>query len=112
MIADVSGKGIPAALFMALSVTVLRFGMTLNLAPEEVTRRANEMIISEQRSRMFATTFVAYIAIDSGEMVFASGDIIQHCCIVLKLNSVNMSPPQGSLSAFLNRPNLSRRTGS
>ncbi|MBN2306321.1 MAG: SpoIIE family protein phosphatase [Anaerolineae bacterium] len=73
VIADVSGKGIPAALFMALSVTVLRFGMTLNLPPAEVTRRANEMIISEQRSRMFATTWISYIALDTGQFEFASG---------------------------------------
>ena len=73
MIADVSGKGIPAALFMALSVTVLRFGMTLNLSPDEVTRRANEMIISEQRSRMFATTLIAYITPGTGDIEFASG---------------------------------------
>jgi len=73
VIADVSGKGIPAALFMALSVTVLRFGMTLNLPPDEVTRRANDMILSEQRSRMFATTFVSYIALDTGDTLFSSG---------------------------------------
>ncbi len=73
VIADVSGKGIPAALFMALSVTVLRFGMQMNLAPEEVTRRANELIISEQRSRMFATTFVGYITPENGAIEFSSG---------------------------------------
>lgn len=73
VIADVSGKGIPAALFMALSVTVLRFGMSLNLPPDEVTRRSNELIIADQRSRMFATTFVAYLDLQTGEMQFASG---------------------------------------
>jgi phosphoserine phosphatase RsbU/P len=73
VIADVSGKGIPAALFMALSVTVLRYGMSINLPPDEVLRHANEMIISEQRSRMFATTFIGYLAPDSGEMLFACG---------------------------------------
>ena len=73
MIADVSGKGIPAALFMALSVTVLRFGVSLGLPPDEVTRRANELIIADQRSRMFATTFVAYVSLQTGETQFASG---------------------------------------
>lgn len=73
VIADVSGKGIPAALFMALSVTVLRFGMSINLPPDEVTRRANELIIADQRSRMFATTFVAYVSLDTGETQFSSG---------------------------------------
>lgn len=73
VIADVSGKGIPAALFMALSVTVLRYGMSINLPPHEVLHHANEMIISEQRSRMFATTFVGYLDPASGEMRFACG---------------------------------------
>lgn len=73
VIADVSGKGIPAALFMALSVTVLRYGMSINLPPDEVLRHANEMIISEQRSRMFATAFVGYLTPASGEMLFACG---------------------------------------
>lgn len=73
VIADVSGKGIPAALFMALSVTVLRFGISLRLPPEEVIQRANEIIISEQRSKMFATTFVGYLDLAGGGLRFASG---------------------------------------
>lgn len=72
-IADVSGKGIPAALFMALSVTMLRFGMRFQLAPQEVTRQANEGIIADQRSRMFATTFVCYLDLTTGAVEFSSG---------------------------------------
>ncbi|NDJ77345.1 MAG: SpoIIE family protein phosphatase, partial [Chloroflexi bacterium] len=73
IIADVSGKGIPAALFMALSVTMLRFGMSLGLSPEEVTQRANELLLAEQRSRMFATTFIGYIDLENGGVDVASG---------------------------------------
>jgi sigma-B regulation protein RsbU (phosphoserine phosphatase) len=47
--------------------------MSLDLPPHEVTRRANELIIADQRSRMFATTFVGYISLDSGEIEFSSG---------------------------------------
>jgi len=72
-IADVSGKGIPAALFMALTVTVLRFGMSLGLPPAEVVDRANELILADQRSRMFATAFVGYLNLHNGELWFASG---------------------------------------
>ena len=68
MIADVSGKGVPAALFMALSVTVLRFGVMMNLTPDEVARRANVMILDEQRSHMFATAFLAYLAQEGGAL--------------------------------------------
>jgi serine phosphatase RsbU (regulator of sigma subunit)/anti-sigma regulatory factor (Ser/Thr protein kinase) len=72
VIADVSGKGIPAALFMALSVTVLRFAMGLSLTPGELMKRANQAILADQRSKMFATVFVGYLDPISGSLQFAS----------------------------------------
>jgi sigma-B regulation protein RsbU (phosphoserine phosphatase) len=72
VIADVSGKGVPAALFMALSVTVLRFAMSLGFSPAELMSRANRAIISDQRSRMFATVFVGYLDLEAGVLQFAS----------------------------------------
>jgi sigma-B regulation protein RsbU (phosphoserine phosphatase) len=71
-IADVSGKGVPAALFMALSVTVLRFAMGLNFSPSELMNHTNQAIISTQKSRMFATVFAGYLDLDSNTMQFAS----------------------------------------
>jgi serine phosphatase RsbU (regulator of sigma subunit) len=72
VIADVSGKGVPAALFMALSVTVLRFAMGLNFAPDELMDRANRAILSDQKSRLFATVFVGYLDLESSVLQFAS----------------------------------------
>ncbi len=72
VVADVSGKGIPAALFMALSVTVLRFAMRMNLAPDELLRHANEAILNTQQSRMFTTAIVAYVDFASGEVELGS----------------------------------------
>jgi sigma-B regulation protein RsbU (phosphoserine phosphatase) len=72
VIADVSGKGVPAALFMALSVTVLRFAMGLNFAPDELMDRANRAILSDQQSRLFATVFVGYLDLESSVLQFAS----------------------------------------
>jgi sigma-B regulation protein RsbU (phosphoserine phosphatase) len=72
VIADVSGKGVPAALFMALTTTVLRFAMSLGFPPDELLDHANLAIIADQRSKMFATVFVGFLALDSGSMEFAS----------------------------------------
>jgi sigma-B regulation protein RsbU (phosphoserine phosphatase) len=72
VIADVSGKGVPAALFMALSVTVLRFAMGLNFSPDELMDRANRAIVSDQQSKMFATVFVGYLDLESSSLEFAS----------------------------------------
>ncbi|MCP4539433.1 MAG: SpoIIE family protein phosphatase [Chloroflexi bacterium] len=73
VIADVSGKGVPAALFMALTVTVLRFAMSLELTPGELLAHVNARLISDQKSKMFATVFVGYLDLESGTMQFASG---------------------------------------
>ncbi len=72
IIADVSGKGVPAALFMALSVTVLRFAMGLGFSPCVLLYRANDAILADQRSKMFATAFVAYLDAATGVVQFAS----------------------------------------
>jgi serine phosphatase RsbU (regulator of sigma subunit)/anti-sigma regulatory factor (Ser/Thr protein kinase) len=72
VIADVSGKGVPAALFMALTTTVLRFAMSLNFAPDQLMDQANQAILSDQRSKMFATVFVGYVDLDSGAIRYAS----------------------------------------
>ncbi|MFP4322474.1 MAG: SpoIIE family protein phosphatase [Anaerolineales bacterium] len=71
-IADVSGKGIPAALLMAMCVTLLRFGLTLGLTPRELIANANHALIEQQRSRMFATLFIAYITPEDGQVAYVS----------------------------------------
>ncbi|MBX3083471.1 MAG: SpoIIE family protein phosphatase [Anaerolineae bacterium] len=74
VIADVCGKSIPAALFMALSVTVLRFIMQLEFSPVQLLHHANHVINSyNEQSKMFASIFVAYLDFATGEMHYASG---------------------------------------
>jgi serine phosphatase RsbU (regulator of sigma subunit) len=57
VIADVSGKGVPAALFMALSRTLIRANATDNPTPAKAIRRANDMISEDGRANMFVTLF-------------------------------------------------------
>jgi sigma-B regulation protein RsbU (phosphoserine phosphatase) len=57
IIADVSGKGVPAALFMALSRTVLRATATWHARPGDAIRDANAMITADAGSGMFVTLF-------------------------------------------------------
>jgi sigma-B regulation protein RsbU (phosphoserine phosphatase) len=58
MIADVSGKGIPAALFMALSRIVVRVNATwYGRRPAAAIRDANTIIAHDSRSSMFVTLF-------------------------------------------------------
>lgn len=72
IIGDVSGKGVPAALFMTLCVAVMRFGVSLRLTAGELLNYTNQLLVSFNRhSRMFATILVAYIDFATGEITLS-----------------------------------------
>ncbi len=57
LVADVSGKGIPAALFMALSRIVVRVNALLHRDPAKVIYSSNNTITQDSKSGMFVTLF-------------------------------------------------------
>ncbi|MDD1686365.1 SpoIIE family protein phosphatase [Methanoregula sp.] len=61
VIADVSGKGVPAALFMALSRTLIRASTLVNADPALSIAHANRMIYEDSKSSMFVTLFYAVL---------------------------------------------------
>ncbi len=61
VIADVAGKGVPAALFMALSRTVLRANALVPRSAREAVREANMLIAEDAKSGMFVTLFYAVV---------------------------------------------------
>ncbi len=63
VIADVSGKGIPASLIMAMCRTVLRTQMEGTISPAEVLRRANRILYPDISEEMFIT--MALVILDS-----------------------------------------------
>ncbi len=60
-IADVSGKGVPAALFMALSRTIVRANATRSPDVVSVIQDANKLITADAKSGMFVTLFYAIL---------------------------------------------------
>ena len=66
VIADVSGKGVPAALFMALSRTLIRASTLANADPAAAIGHANQLICEDSKTSMFVTLF--YAILDSGAM--------------------------------------------
>ncbi|MCF0202296.1 MAG: fused response regulator/phosphatase [Bacteroidaceae bacterium] len=65
-IADVSGKGIPAALFMAVSRTILRTKGLSSLNPIEVVEQANNMLAEDNERCMFVTVLYGILDLTTG----------------------------------------------
>lgn len=72
LIADVSDKGMPAALFMALTRTLVRAVVNETASPAEVLRRVNALIIPDNRQGMFVTAVYGVLALGTGKFTYAN----------------------------------------
>ena len=66
VIADVSGKGVPAALFMSMSSMLLRFFCTPGASPAEILQKVNERILEYNRNMMFVTVWLGILDLKTG----------------------------------------------
>ncbi len=73
VIGDVSGKGVPAALFMAICKTLLKTEALRGLPPSEVLARVNRTLIPDNDSLMFVTVFLLVLDLETGELQWADG---------------------------------------
>ena len=73
VIGDVSGKGIPAAIFMAVSRTLIRATGLKGISVEECIDYANQLLCSESSSCMFVTVFYGIIDVDTGTIDYVNG---------------------------------------
>jgi sigma-B regulation protein RsbU (phosphoserine phosphatase) len=72
-VGDVSGKGIPAALFMAVTRTLLRALAFQIPEPAELLAELNNRLSEDNPSNMFVTLFYGVLDLRTGALVFASG---------------------------------------
>jgi sigma-B regulation protein RsbU (phosphoserine phosphatase) len=72
VVADVSDKGMPAALFMALSRSIVRASMDPALSLAESIQRANHLICQDSTSGMFITLFFAQIDPQAGRVTYVN----------------------------------------
>ena len=72
VIADVSGKGIPAALFMMASKIILQSCAMLGHSVTEILEKTNETICSNNQAEMFVTVWVGILEISTGKLTAAN----------------------------------------
>jgi len=73
VIGDVSGKGVPAALYMARLVSDFRFYTQLNRDPSTTLTKINEVLVERGRRGMFVTLQYASLNLVKGSVTIASG---------------------------------------
>jgi sigma-B regulation protein RsbU (phosphoserine phosphatase) len=72
LIGDVSGKGVPAALFMVISKTLLKTEALRDSSPDKVLFEVNNILFPDNDACMFATVFCVILNIETGELQFAN----------------------------------------
>lgn len=68
VIADVSGKGVPAALFMMMVKIMLQNCVLAGLGPKQAMEQVNQLIIENNRESMFVTVWLGILDIPSGKL--------------------------------------------
>lgn len=72
VIADVSGKGVPASLFMAVTKTLIKATAKAGLSPADILGRVNDEIAHDNEQSMFVTVFCAILDLRSGVMSYTN----------------------------------------
>jgi serine phosphatase RsbU (regulator of sigma subunit)/putative methionine-R-sulfoxide reductase with GAF domain len=73
VIADVADKGVPAALYMALTRTLIRTVAFDGASPARTLARANNLILADARAELFVTAFYAILDAGTGRVRYANG---------------------------------------
>ncbi len=71
VIADVADKGMPAALFMALTRALLRAAALEDESPADVLARVNDLLFPDAQHGMFVTVVYAVLSLETGEMAYS-----------------------------------------
>lgn len=73
VVGDVSGKGVPAALFMAITCSMLRACCPDRPDPGAAMTACNDMLAAHNEETMFVTLFLAYYDPETGACTYANG---------------------------------------
>lgn len=72
VIADVSGKGVPAALFMVIAKTLLKNQAQFSRSPKEILETVNNQLCENNKAEMFVTVWFSIMEISTGKVVAAN----------------------------------------
>ena len=72
IVADVSGKGVPAALFMVVAKTLIKNNAQSGIRPKEVFEKVNGILCDGNEAGMFVTAFMGYLDVNTGRFIYVN----------------------------------------
>lgn len=99
-IGDVSGHGIPAALFMARCIGLMRIAAMGTARPDELIAKINEQLCIGNDTNLFVTLFCGFLDLATGRLVYSNGG---HCAplMISGGRALGISLPKGTLVGAL-----------
>ncbi len=95
VVGDVSGKGVPAALFMVITKTLLKDACAHSINPAEIFERVNTILCEGNESGLFVTCWMGILTLSTGELNFANAG---HTAPIIKT--------YGQIKYLSSKPNL------
>lgn len=86
IIGDVSGKGIPAAMFMSATVNLFRSAVQRHQSPKAIIEEMNSVLSEHNPSLMFVTVFIGRLHIPTGLLLYCNAShlpplVVNHRCL-------------------------------
>ena len=72
IIGDVSGKGLPAAMFMSATITLFRATVKHHLSPKVIMEEINSTLSSNNSQMMFVTVFIGQLHLPTGQLTYCN----------------------------------------
>ncbi len=94
---DVSGKGIPAALFMAMTTTLIRALAPDLRRPDDILRRVSDKLASHNPRNMFVTLLCATYEAPTGQLIYASAG--HPAAVLIRKDQASLLPTDAALVA-------------
>ena len=110
VIADVSDKGVAAALYMALTRTVMCASALSAHSPAQALYQANRLLLDDSRSGMFVSVFYAVLELESGRLTHARAGHNPPLLLRVADHALVALDPPGVLSGIVENPTLVEET--
>ncbi len=108
-IGDVSGKGVPAALFMAVTRTLVKSAAERRLSPSQVLAKVNHELLVDNDQMMFVTFYCGVLDLQTGELQYTNAGHLPPLRLRASGGVASLDLPKGLVLGIEEAPTFSTR---